>query len=185
MEVMDRWVTYLGHRLLSGKAGIGFHVCLGHISPTNARGIPPAHCPLPAASMGHLLGPCILFHIEEVTGTSQPVTPLGWALQKSTEVPPPCQAPTWLRNEVGGGWVTDRRPSSWDVFPAWGGGLCAVLTVCKPNQVRAPTRLGLWSVGAGQKAETELSQTFWKKPFLGAIWRKKTPFRLFSTVKKS
>lgn len=52
--------------------------------------------------MGHLLGPCILFHIEEVTGTSQPVMPLSRALQKSTEVPPPCQAPDWLRNEEEG-----------------------------------------------------------------------------------
>lgn len=51
MEVMDHWVTNLGHRLLSDKAGIGFLVCLGHISPTSARGIHPPYCPLPAVSM--------------------------------------------------------------------------------------------------------------------------------------
>ena len=141
---MDHWVTNLGHRLLSDKAGIGFLVCLGHISPspTSARGIHPPHCPLPAVSMGPPARSSILFHFEDITGTSQPVMPLGRALQNSTEAPPQCQAPSRPCNKARGGWVTDRQPSGWDVFPGCGGlegrGLCAAVTLCKPNQVRVP-----------------------------------------------
>lgn len=52
MEVMEYCVTYSGHTLLSGKAGIGPRVCPDHIRITVARATPLPHCPLPVGAVG-------------------------------------------------------------------------------------------------------------------------------------
>ena len=62
--------------------------------------------------------------------------------------------------------MTDRWPSSWDVFPGWGGGLCAVLTLCKPNQVRALISRS-WS-----KGRDRVKSNFLEKAFLGCYLKK-------------
>lgn len=61
----------LGDLLGSGKAKIGSHVWLGHISLTGARDSPPDHTVhFPWVVLGHRSN-LILFHSEEATGTPQ------------------------------------------------------------------------------------------------------------------
>lgn len=66
MEVLEDWMAYSDHMLVTGKAGTGSHICLAHSSVTVPRSIPPHHTVRAQQAMrGHPPSPCFCLTVSK------------------------------------------------------------------------------------------------------------------------